>query len=216
VGKRNVNSNVNMRETLLQLAARSFAVQGYTATTMRSIADQAKIEAASIYYHFASKEELVEAVMAQGGDSLEQHLREHLDALPPDAGAETRFKTAVQGQMSALLKFGDYALAHRRQLTELPEAARERQVKRHEENQRLWKKLLEALREEGLLRPDIDIALCRVLLLGCVNNVQDWFNPRKSSLDHVTEQICSMFFEGVKPAAKTRKTARRAGIAKSS
>jgi AcrR family transcriptional regulator len=216
VGKRNVNSNVDMRETLLQLAARSFVTQGYTATTMRSLADQAGIEAASIYYHFSSKEELVEVVVAHGGDSIVQHIREHLDALPPSASAETRFKAAVLGQMSALIKFGDYALAHGRLLAQLPDKAREGQVKRHEQNQRLWTQLLEGLRTEGMLRPDVDIALCRVLLLGCINSVQGWFNPRKGSLDQVAEQICGMFFDGVKPAAKARKVSRRAVDAASS
>src|SRR2546427_6136045 len=56
------------RETLLKLAARTFGEQGYSATTMRNIAEQSGIEAASIYYHFASKEELVDEVMEQGGD----------------------------------------------------------------------------------------------------------------------------------------------------
>ncbi|WP_168789080.1 TetR/AcrR family transcriptional regulator [Paraburkholderia aromaticivorans] len=205
-----------MRETLLQLAARSFVTQGYTATTMRSLADQAGIEAASIYYHFSSKEELVEVVVAHGGDSIVQHIREHLDALPPNASAETRFKAAVLGQMSALIKFGDYALAHGRLLAQLPDKAREGQVKRHEQNQRLWTQLLEGLRTEGMLRPDVDIALCRVFLLGCINSVQGWFNPRKGALDQVAEQICGMFFEGVKPAAKARKASRRPEAAASS
>ena len=215
MGKRNVNSSVDMRETLLQLAARSFATQGYTATTMRSIADQAGIEAASIYYHFASKEELVEVVVAHGGDSIVQHIREHVDAVPPDTGSEARFKAAVLGQMSALIKFGDYALAHGRLLTQLPDKARERQVKRHEQNQQLWMSLLEDLRAEGLVRPELDLALCRVMLLGPINSVQGWFNPRKGSLEHVADQICSMFFEGVKPAT-TRKPTRRAEPAVSS
>ncbi|NML97090.1 TetR/AcrR family transcriptional regulator [Paraburkholderia sp. RP-4-7] len=205
-----------MRETLLQLAARSFVTQGYTATTMRSLADQAGIEAASIYYHFSSKEELVEVVVAHGGDSIVQHIQEHLDALPPSASAETRFKAAVLGQMSALIKFGDYALAHGRLLAQLPDKAREGQVKRHEQNQRLWTQLLEGLRTEGMLRADVDIALCRVFLLGCINSVQGWFNPRKGSLDQVAEQICGMFFDGVKPAAKARKVSRRAVDAASS
>ena len=47
---------------------------------MRAIAEQAGIEAASIYYHFASKEELVDEVMAHGADAIVQHLKDHLDA----------------------------------------------------------------------------------------------------------------------------------------
>ena len=82
---------------MLRLAARSFATQGYAATTMRSIANTG-IEAASIYYHFSSKEELVDVVMEHGADSIVQHINEHFDALPPDATAEARFTRRCSGR----------------------------------------------------------------------------------------------------------------------
>lgn len=66
--QKTVSSNASeTRENLLKLAARTFGTQGYSATTMRKIAEQAGIEAASIYYHFSSKEQLVDEVMEQGG-----------------------------------------------------------------------------------------------------------------------------------------------------
>ncbi|MFB9123478.1 TetR/AcrR family transcriptional regulator [Paraburkholderia dipogonis] len=198
--KRNVNPNADTRETLLRLAARSFATQGYAATTMRSIADQAGIEAASIYYHFSSKEELVDVVMEHGADSIVQHINEHLGALPANANAEDRFKAVLVGQMSALIKFGDYALAHGRLLSQLPDNVRTRQVKRRERHQQLWTTVFNDLRTEGYLREDVDIALCRVFILGCINSVQTWFDPKKGALDKVADQLCAMFFEGVKPA----------------
>ncbi|MGQ7937621.1 TetR/AcrR family transcriptional regulator [Paraburkholderia sp. D1E] len=216
VRKRNVNPSADTRENLLRLAARSFATQGYAATTMRAIADQAGIEAASIYYHFASKEELVDVVMEHGADSIVQHIKEHFDALSPDATAEDRFKAALIGQMSALVKFGDYALAHGRLLTQLPDNVRERQVKRRERHQQLWSGVFDDLRAEGFLREDVDIALCRVFVLGCINSVQTWFNPKKGTLDKVADQLCTMFFEGVRPVAKPRRSGRKLEAAASS
>src|SRR2546427_319424 len=88
------------RETLLKLAARTFGEQGYSATTMRNIAEQSGIEAASIYYHFASKEELVDEVMEQGGNRIISQQQERLAALGADATAEQRFRAAVLGQMA--------------------------------------------------------------------------------------------------------------------
>ena len=88
------------RETLLKLAARTFGEQGYSATTMRNIAEQSGIEAASIYYHFASKEELVDEVMEQGGNRIISQQQERLAALGADATAEQRFRAAVLGQMN--------------------------------------------------------------------------------------------------------------------
>lgn len=209
------NSSADTRETLLRLAARSFSTQGYSATSMRSIADQAGVEPASIYYHFASKEDLIDEVMAHGADAIVQHLKDHLATLPPEASAEQRLRAAVFGQMSALLKFGDYALAHGRLLGQLPDKVRDRQVKRREEHQKLWNTLLEDARKEGVLREDADIHLCRVFILGCINSVQTWFNPKTGSLDAVADQVCGIFFDGVRPreAAKARKAARVAAAA---
>jgi TetR/AcrR family transcriptional regulator, cholesterol catabolism regulator len=202
VGKRNVKAAGEMREVLLQLAARSFAAKGYAATTMRSIADQAGIEPASIYYYFSSKEALVEGVVVEGAARIVQHIQDHLDTLPTEAGAEARFRMAIRGQMSALVHYGDYALAHGRLLAQLPDRTREGQVSRREDNQRLWNGLLEGLRAEGRLRDDVDISLCRVFLLGCINGVQGWFDPRKGSLEQVAEQVGDLFFQGVRPFAR--------------
>jgi TetR/AcrR family transcriptional regulator, cholesterol catabolism regulator len=216
VRKRNVNPSADTREILLRLAARSFATQGYTATTMRVIAEQAGIEAASIYYHFSSKEELVDVVMEHGAGSIIQHINEHFDALPANANAEDRFKAALVGQMSALIKFGDYALAHNRLLTQLPDKVRERQIKRRERHQRMWTTVFDDLRTEGFLREDIDLALCRISVLGFINSVQTWFDPKKGSLEKIADQFSTMFFEGAAPAGKLRRSGRKKELAASS
>jgi TetR/AcrR family transcriptional regulator, cholesterol catabolism regulator len=200
----------------LRLAARSFALQGYTATTMRLIADQAGIEAASIYYHFSSKEELVDVVMEHGAQSIFQHIDEHVNALPADANAEERFKAALVGQMSALIKFGDYALAHNRLLTQLPDKVRDRQIKRRERHQRWWTTVFEDLRTEGYLREDIDIALARVFVLGFINSVQTWFDPKKGSFDKIADQFMAMFFGGAGPSVKPRRNGRKKELTASS
>lgn len=189
------------RENLLTLAARTFGEQGYSATTMRHIAEQAGIEAASIYHHFSSKEELVDEVMEQGGRRIISHQHERLEALGPDATAEQRFRAAVLGQMTGLIRHGDFALAHGRLLGQLPDKVRDRQIKRRERHQKFWSGLLEDLRADGLLRADVDIHLARIMILGSINSIQSWFNPRKGSLEKVADQLCAMFFQGVGPAA---------------
>lgn len=201
MGRRQTGPNGagDTRENLLKLAARTFGTQGYSATTMRNIADQAGIEAASIYYHFPSKEDLVDEVMEQGGDRIVHHLNERLEALGADATAEQRFRAAVLGQMSGLVMHGDFALANSRLLGQLPDKVRERQIKRRERHQKLWNGLLEDLRSEGRLRSDVDIHLARIFILGSINSIQSWFNPRKGSLEKVANQLCDMFFVGVSP-----------------
>lgn len=191
------NGSGDTRDNLLKLAAKIFSEQGYSATTMRNIAEQAGIEAASIYYHFPSKEALVDEVMQIGADSILGYMTARLDGLGPEATAEARFRAAVLGQMVGMTKHGEYTVASASLLGQLPEKVRERQARRRERYQKLWNDLLEDMRTEGRIRSDVDIRLARISILGGIQSLQYWFNPRKGSLENVAEKFCDMFFNGV-------------------
>ncbi len=55
---------LDRRELILREAAELFARQGVAATTVREIADAAGILSGSLYHHFASKDEIVDAIVA--------------------------------------------------------------------------------------------------------------------------------------------------------
>ena len=52
------------REEILDAAAELFTSRGYAATSTRMIADAVGVRQASLYYHFTSKEELLEELLA--------------------------------------------------------------------------------------------------------------------------------------------------------
>ncbi|HBU75951.1 MAG TPA: TetR/AcrR family transcriptional regulator, partial [Acidimicrobiaceae bacterium] len=54
------------RQDILDATAASLATAGYTATTVKSIAETIGMQDASIYYHFSSKDELVGEVLDIG------------------------------------------------------------------------------------------------------------------------------------------------------
>jgi AcrR family transcriptional regulator len=61
---------VKTRQTLLAAARRRFAEDGYAATTVRDIADDAGVNVALINRYFSSKEGLFEACLHAAGDDL--------------------------------------------------------------------------------------------------------------------------------------------------
>ncbi len=71
------------RENILAAAVQLFAEYGYHAAPLRDIARMAGIQAASIYYHYASKQallvEIMETHMQRLNASLERILREQSD-----------------------------------------------------------------------------------------------------------------------------------------
>ncbi|MFE6645643.1 TetR/AcrR family transcriptional regulator [Nocardioides sp. NPDC057772] len=77
------------REQILDAAARLFTGSGFAATSTREIADEVGIRQASLYYHFAGKDEIL-------GELLEKTVRptlDSLDDLAQVAGPEARLYT---------------------------------------------------------------------------------------------------------------------------
>jgi AcrR family transcriptional regulator len=74
------------REEILDAAAELFTSRGYAATSTRTIADAVGIRQASLYYHFTSKEELLEELLAGTvRPSLAFAAALETDAAPPAA-----------------------------------------------------------------------------------------------------------------------------------
>jgi AcrR family transcriptional regulator len=59
------------RDAILAVAARCFADHGYRGTRLRAVAQHVGIQKATIFHHFASKEELYRAVVDQGRGETE-------------------------------------------------------------------------------------------------------------------------------------------------
>jgi AcrR family transcriptional regulator len=55
--------DLSATEQILDAAAQLFAERGYAATSTRAIADQVGIRQASLYYHFPSKEQILEILL---------------------------------------------------------------------------------------------------------------------------------------------------------
>ncbi|WP_343601366.1 TetR/AcrR family transcriptional regulator [Mycobacterium sp.] len=84
------------RDEILAAAKKVFARRGFHATTIADIATQAGLAYGSVYWYFASKDELFHTLMAVEEDALRAHLTATLAAQGqrPDDG-DAAFRTAV-------------------------------------------------------------------------------------------------------------------------
>jgi TetR/AcrR family transcriptional regulator len=79
--------DANQRERLLDAAVVCFAGEGIAATSLRTIALKAGVTPALVHYYFGSKEQLVEAFIAERMTPVAATLRESLLAAGPDPRA---------------------------------------------------------------------------------------------------------------------------------
>jgi len=71
------------RAAILKAAATAFAHKGFAATSMDDVAAEAGITKLIVYRHFASKEELYEAVLERVSKRLAEEFVDGLDRHPP-------------------------------------------------------------------------------------------------------------------------------------
>src|SRR6059058_2707639 len=77
------------RRQLVRVAERLFAEEGVDAVSIRAVNAAAKLGAASIHYHFGSKEKLVEAVVLDQGQRVTDRIRERCQELAEQADPPT-------------------------------------------------------------------------------------------------------------------------------
>lgn len=84
------------RDQILAAAKTTFAAKGFAATTIADIARAAELSYGSVYWYFASKEDLFDALIAAEEAALRDHLARSLEGFGPDTSAETLLRHAVQ------------------------------------------------------------------------------------------------------------------------
>lgn len=162
------------RREILNAAAKLLRTHGYHATTLRDIAEAVGIKAASIYYHFGSKDEIAEAVIVAGVELVEERVKAALADLATAAPGE-RLEAAVRAHLDALHEHGDYTSASTRAFASVPAPVRERTrpVRRRYED--IWRGLVAELADAGLLAPGAKPSAVRLMLLGAMNFTPDWY-----------------------------------------
>ncbi|NEB80065.1 TetR/AcrR family transcriptional regulator [Streptomyces sp. SID14478] len=189
------------RAELLAVAADVFAELGYSATTVRVIAERAGLLAGSLYYHFDSKESMLEEILRTFLDELwagygtvlgDRGLgpRETLGALVTESFRE------IDRHGPAVAVFQKEA----RQLTTQSRFAFLAEAQRNLET--AWRTTLERGVTEGAFRPDLDVRLTYRFLRDTVWVAASWYRPGgRHTADGIAEQYLSMVLDGISASA---------------
>jgi AcrR family transcriptional regulator len=199
------------RQSILDAAARVFRTHGYSGTRLADIADEIGMKAGSLYYHFASREALVEAVMDLGLQRTHAAVLDRLETLPADAGHLTRLQVAIETHLLSVLEQEDYTSASIKLIWQVPASIRERQITDQRAYGALWRQLLEEARKGGVIRADVDLSVARMAIVGALNWAADWYKPGKLTPKRIARDICAMVLNGL--VAQEERSARKPRMA---
>src|SRR5438445_7525948 len=118
------------RQRILDAAAACFSELGYAGVNLRRIAARAKMKAGSLYYHFDSKDELVEEVIRVGLATAVSATRGAVQVLGRDADPIVKLRAAIAAHLTTILAESDYATADLGLHAHLPDPVLKRHLNR--------------------------------------------------------------------------------------
>ena len=159
------------RETVLNKAAELIARHGFDGTSMRDIAAAVDMLPGSLYYHFPSKEDLLLDIHERVVDGMLAHVRAALDGVtdPWD-----RLEKAAIAHLEALLQSGSLVTIVSPNFPKDREGLNIRLKGHRNAYETLFNDLFAALD----LAEGTDRRLLRLQLLGALNWVPVWYDPR--------------------------------------
>ncbi len=191
------------RERVLLEAARLFRHHGYAATTLREIADAAGVKAGSIYYHFESKEQILDEVLDKGITIVADAVRTRIEALPESALWRDKIAAGIEGHLWGMLHYGDFTSANMRIYGQIPASAKDRHRVVRRAYADYWERLFESALASGELRHDTSTAMIRLFVIGALNWTGEWYNPQRGSFQDFSRQITAIVFDGILSHDKT-------------
>ena len=198
------------RRRILDCAARLFRYKGYGATSLRDIAAESGMKAGSLYYHFASKDEIVVDILNIGVERVHETVRTAVDALPKTASYADIIGVSIHAHLRALHEADDYTSANVRIFGQVPDAVRDAHFSIRRAYEDTWLKLLTSAFEAGELRQSMEPQLFLALLLSSLNATLEWFDPKKGPVERVAATFSELVLRGAieeTPGAQAKRRA---------
>jgi TetR/AcrR family transcriptional regulator, cholesterol catabolism regulator len=186
-----------MRQKVLDAAARLFRDKGYAGTTMRDVAARCGIRAASLYYHFPSKDDILAEVFDYGVRRVAGAVRAAVEGLPQPASSYDKIRAAVHAHLESFFVHGDYTASNIRVFRQAPAEVQRKNRRLRDRYEAYWQRLLEDARRSGELRRGVDLSIARLFLFGGLNHTLEWYTARGISFGDLAERYTDLIFHGI-------------------
>jgi AcrR family transcriptional regulator len=183
------------KEQIFQTAERLFKEKGFMATSMRDIAAELGIEAASLYSHIKSKDEILETICFRMADQFLHSIAEANDLY---FNAEERLKMAIKSHVEILtgdLNASSVFIREWRHLNE-PKLSEFKELRNKYENE--FRIILQNGEEENAFTT-ANKKFAVLTILSALNWITEWYNPKGGmTADEIAENLYNFILTGLR------------------
>ena len=179
----------NRRAAIVRAAGRLFHEKGYSATTIRDIANAVGMRSGSPFYHFRTKHDMLRAVVLEGIGSINETVAKAANSGKPPRAT---FEAMLRAHLGQLLgeQGRDFAATLLHETRHLDPEELAEVVAFKDRYEAMWQRALQDLKRAGLIADDSQVA--RLFLMGALNWTVQWYRPDgPRSIEQIARQLAS-------------------------
>lgn len=183
-----------------------FHAKGFSAATMQDVADEVGVLKGSLYHYVASKEDLLYRILRESHDQA-AGIMDDVAAL--QVSPIERLRTYLVRIHLWYLTNHERAGIYYNQQRFLTGAHREEVLAQARAFEQFLRELLAEARGSGVLRPDLDLRLATLYLLGALNSLPRWYRPGGPyGPEHIAQVFTDLAVRALLPDAPAAKPRR--------
>lgn len=178
------NRNSTRKDVIIAKAAKLFREKGFSATSMRDLAEHVGVEAASLYNHISSKAEILQEICFKVANKFMSHIEE----------VDASNRTAIQ-KIEAILRF------HIQQMIENYEEVyvSDREWKHltdpylsnMQSQRRAYRQRIALIIEDGIRKEQmkpIDAPTAVLIMLHAISGIESWHRSKRKIVGDMLEE----------------------------
>lgn len=175
-------------ERILKAAGKLFREKGFAATTVREIASAANMLPGSLHYRYASKDDVLLALMNR---AVKRAMAAVRTAIGDEKHPMEKLRLGLRAHLELLCNGDDSLYVLLFDWRSLPAGAREGVERERGRYEAFWDAMLVEAHGSGKARPILDLELVRHFGFGAINWVATWYRPGG---ERTPAQIADTFF----------------------
>jgi len=195
MGKLKVAKNESRKDLIIKAGAALFREKGFGAASMRDLAENIGIEAASLYNHIKSKNEILESICFGVANDFNAHMDE---VELSDASPLEKIETILRFHILQMVEHVEEVLVADREWKHLDEPYRSN----FHNQRRNYRKRFATIVEDGIKKNQIkkiDSPTAVLIMLHAVGGIESWHrSTAKITAQEVEENIVRILIDGLK------------------
>jgi AcrR family transcriptional regulator len=183
------------KNQILKAAGKCFANAGYNGTSVRDIAAEVGIEAASLYSHFSGKDEILREICYEKAKAFENALSEVNDLY---FNAEEKLRMAINNHVRIITEDVNAAHVFLNEWKHLKAEDLENFKTLRHNYEEAFKQIITDGENENIFH-ESDKQFAVLTILSSVNWISEWYNPQgKLKPKEIADKITDFILKGLK------------------